>query len=190
MLVLGYGNIGEQVAKYIKPLCKDLFVYDTNLDKQASATKLYKVSRNLTEADVIIGATGSTSHSITAEDLKKLKSGVILVSGSSKKVELDLDGFAKVSDDTELADDISTYHVGRKMTLVANSGEPINFRAGSLPSKVLDLVYGSLIYCANVLDMGAIGPGLHAISESDQYELEGKYLAVYKAKSLGELLRK
>lgn len=190
VLVLGYGNIGQSVAKYIEPLCKKLFVYDTDPNKLAAAAEQYNALRNLTEADVIIGTTGSAQHSVNIEDVKLLKSGVILISGSSKKVEFDLDRFERASDRHESIDDTITYYIGNKKILVANSGEPINFRTGSLPSKVLDLVYGSLIYCANLLDKRMVGAGLHELSDTAQGELTKKYLEIYKAKSLEDVFRK
>lgn len=191
ILVSGYGNIGREVAKYIEPLCANLFVFDTDVKKQQEASEHFSVSRSLSEADIVIGTTGSREHSVKPEDIKMMKSGVILLSGSSQRVEFDLEGFSKVASSFERNKDFFTYYVDGKKIQVANAGEPMNFRYEALmPSRVIDLVFGSLMYCVDLMDKRLVQPGLNELSEKQQDNLMVKYLSTYHAKTLDELLRR
>ena len=70
------------------------------------------------------------------------------MSGSSKRIEFD-----------------------QSLPGIVNCGEPINLRYSVVPSKVLDLVYGSLIYCINKLDNGFSSKGLHNLTYTEQKEI-------------------
>ena len=155
ILVLGFGNIGEQLCRYLKPLSRDLSVYDINPIKSLKANVDYNVSRDFSNKDLIIGVTGK--QSVTIDDAYKLNPNTLLVSGSSKRVEFE-----------------------KTLPGIINEGEPINLRYSVVPSKVLDLVYGILIYCLNKLDNGFSLEGLHDLNYSEQKDVAEQYIRIYK----------
>ncbi len=190
IILLGYGNIGEQVAKFIKPICKDIYVYDNNPTKLSMAARNYKVSRDFSNADIILGTTGNPQHAISQTDIPAIKDGTILISGSSKRIEFDLTGFLNASNKFIHDSNFFTYYFNKKKILVANSGEPINFRYGTLPSHILDLIYGSLIYCMNMIDAGGIPAGLNLIPDDIQLKLISKYNSLYGIDKIRGFIRR
>ena len=59
-----------------------------------------------------------------------------------------------------------------------------------MPSKVIDLVFGSLIHGMNQMDKGVLAHGLNVLSESEQDALLKRYLSIYHAKTLAQVLRR
>jgi adenosylhomocysteinase len=155
VLVLGFGNIGEQLCRYIKPLCKKLSVYDVDPIRALKANVDYNVSRDFSNMDIIIGVTGK--QSVTIDDANKLNPNTLLVSGSSKRIEFE-----------------------QTLAGIVNNGEPINLRYSVVPSKILDLVYGNLIYCINKLDKGFSAQGLYNLNYKEQKEIAKQYKKIYK----------
>ena len=180
VLVVGFGNIGKQVAKYLKPLVKDLAVFDKDPIKLLKASVNYKVVKNFSDFDAIIGVTGDPEHAIGRNEFKHISSGTFLVSGSSKRVEFDLSYLTQLSNHTKEHGDYEEYKFDDKMILVVNDGEPINFRYSVVPSKMLDLVYGGLTYCINKLGNGFNQPGLHNLDDQEEHEIVSRYNEIYK----------
>ncbi len=154
ILVLGFGNIGEQLCRYLKPICKDLSVYDINPIRLLKANVDYNISRDFSNIDIVLGVTGK--QSVTIDDADKLNSNMLLISGSSKRIEFE-----------------------QTLPGIINNGEPINLRYSVVPSKVLDLVYGSLICCINKLDNGFSLQGLHDLDYLEQQKIAEKYKRIY-----------
>lgn len=154
ILVIGFGNIGEQLCKYLNLRCQNLLVYDADPIRLLKASIDYNVSRDFSNADIVIGVTGK--QSITADDAKKLNPNTLLISGSSKRIEFD-----------------------QSLPGIVNNGEPINLRHSVVPSKILDLVYGSLVYCINKLDNGFSIKGLNNLTHIEQQEIVREYNKVY-----------
>lgn len=181
ILLLGYGNLGSHVAGYLEGHCKSLIVYDTDPIRLISASGKHRVSPSFSKADIVLAVTGNPNHSIKINDIEGLKSGVFLVSGTSKRVEFDLEAFENHAYKVEYGEDVWTYFIKNRRIEVVNKGEPINWRySSSLPSKILDLVYASIVYGINLLDDRLVKPGLNEISEEDQERIAKMYLSVYK----------
>ncbi|MBT4349186.1 hypothetical protein HN670_04005 [bacterium] len=180
VLVVGFGNIGKQVAKYLKPLVKDLAVFDKDPIKLLKASVDYKVVKNFSDFDAIIGVTGNPDHAIGQNELKHISSHTFLVSGSSKRVEFDLSDFTQLSNNIKKYGDYDEYKFDNKTIIVVNAGEPINFRYSVVPSKMLDLVYGGLTYCINKLGNGFDQPGLHNLNDQEEHEIVSRYNKIYK----------
>jgi len=83
VLILGYGSVGEGCAFYLSKLGCKIGVYDINKSKQIEAERCgYKtgqLEQLLSEADIIINATGSFTPVLDKEKLKMLKCKAILV---------------------------------------------------------------------------------------------------------------
>jgi adenosylhomocysteinase len=191
VLVLGYGNIGNQICVNLKPICREVIVYDKDPAKMLRAyTDGFLVSRDFRKVDTIIGATGNIGHSVHADDLKRMNDGTVMFSGSSKRIEFDLKEFRRVATRFNVQKGHAhIYGLEEKDILVANSGEPINHRFVSLPTRILDLVFASLAQCANILDNRDVPPGLNNISDQDQKMVINNYLKIYGTKELKNILR-
>jgi adenosylhomocysteinase len=180
VLVVGFGNIGQQLAKYLSPLVKDLAVFDKDPIKLLKASIDYKVVKSFLGFDTIIGVTGDPEHAIGQNELKHVSTGTFLVSGSSKRVEFDLLGFARLSNHIKKHGDYEEYKFDDKAIIVVNAGEPINFRYSVIPSKMLDLVYGGLTYCIDKLSNGFNQSGLHNLNNQEEQEIVARYNKIYK----------
>jgi len=83
VLILGYGSVGEGCALYLSKLGCKIRVYDINKSKQIEAKrrryKTGQLEQLLSEADIIINATGSFTPVLDKDKLKMLKCKAILV---------------------------------------------------------------------------------------------------------------
>lgn len=135
--VVGYGVIGQAIAKELRERGATVTVVETSLERAAQARragfKVAEKARALASAEVVIGATGTRSLSL--EDLRLLPSGAIVASASSKQVELDMEGLAGASRSRTLVAPASPlvrlptarYQLGRAQLTVLGDGWPVNF---------------------------------------------------------------
>ncbi len=151
--ILGYGNIGIHLARLLEPISKELKVYDKSSIKNLMASVYHNSVKDFSSSDLIIGVTGK--QSIKFNDRKKIKEGTLIFSGSSKKVEID------------------------SRLNPANKGEPINLRYSVIPSKILDIVYGSIIYAVNKTFKKEGKPGLQNLCIDDELFLSKMYKKLY-----------
>jgi len=180
ILLMGYGNVGKEVARNLNLLCKKLFVWDADSIKQTRAEIKYGKLEDLSKINIIIGVSGNTV--LKFEDVEKLGNDVLLVSGSSKQIEFDIESFIDNADKVEIDKHFLGFHFGYKKITVANYGEPINLRYSVVPSKILDMIYAALINCINRIDEGKAVAGLQGISIEDQTEISNQYAEIYKNK--------
>ena len=179
-LILGYGNIGQQLANHIRPLCRELKIYDNNNLKLLMAlSKDFQTTKLLSDNDIVFGVTGNPKHSIKIKDIPRIDNNTLLISGSSRKIEFDLNGFQKIADTLTKEESIWIYNFKGKRIRVANFGEPINLRYSVIPSKILDLVYGSLVWSINELDKNYVKAGIQNITDSCQELIAREYLKIY-----------
>lgn len=177
--VLGYGNIGQPTARYATREAARVTVYDTDPTKRLLASADHAVTDTPEGPDVVVGVTGNPEGSVGPADLDWLADGTVLVSGSSRRVEFDLDGFADAASAVTRGDDTWTYEVGGKAIRVANRGEPVNLAYSRLPARTLDLVYGALTYCITQVAGGESPAGLTSLTEREQRAIAERYLDVY-----------
>lgn len=190
IILLGYGRIGKQVATFIKPLVEKIIVYDKDPFKLTLAKiegfkipkiKINKlgevlINENLFNYDTIIGTTGDPRHALRNEHISFLGKKLTLFSGSSKRVEFDIQNFKKNSNKIEENKHFSSYFINRKKIDVANNGEPINLKYSNVPSNILDLIYSGLVHCINKISTGHNEPGLKEICKTDQRRLIYEFL--------------
>jgi adenosylhomocysteinase len=129
------------------------------------------------EADVLIGVSGQ--RSITADDVTLLKDGAILASGSSKRVEIDVDGLYAAADDVTSDLGLTRLMIGGKTIWLVNDGTPINFADQGVLGHVLDLVYTELYMCIRKLSEGRCPPGLQTLDRAEQEAIADVWLQIY-----------
>ncbi len=154
--VVGYGFVGQALAKAMKDLGAVVTVVERGDEAAAAARKAgYKVSSLEAAAkntDVLVGATGKTS--IDLATLKHLKDGAIVASASSKQVEIDMQGLAGASRRRERVEGQSPalrlpdyhYQLGGKQLTVVGDGWPVNFDGdvAGLPADEIQITLAAL----------------------------------------------
>ena len=135
--VMGYGIVGEAVAAELKRAKARVTVVETSGSRVKAARKarfsVTSKARALPTSDVVIGATGSQSLSLA--DLRKLPSGAVVASASSKQVEFDMAGLRKAASSRKLVKSdnplvrlpTARYKLGRRQITVLGDGWPVNF---------------------------------------------------------------
>lgn len=171
--LLGYGGIGEATSKALAAVGARVAVFDTCAIRMAKAAMdgFATPSRDdlLAESDVLLGVSGA--RSLSADDLGRIRDGAIIASGSSKRVEIDVESLER---DWELLleEDATALfeRSGRRLWLL-NAGMPINFLEQSILGSILDLVYTELYMCIRELALGRCTPGLMQLDIKSQREI-------------------
>ena len=179
--VLGYGGIGEGTAASLAGMGARVSIYDPNPIRMARAfvEGLDAQDREtvLRTSDVLIGVSGQ--RSITVDDVALLKDGAILGSGSSKRVEIDVDGLYGAADDIVTDSGLTRLTIGGKTLWLLNDGTPINFADQGVLGHVLDLVYTELYMCIRKLAEGACQPGLQTLDIVEQQAIAHVWRHIY-----------
>lgn len=183
--VLGYGGIGSALAATLRSLGSRVAVYDNDHIKMSRAIvdghAVMPRDELLGWADVVLGVSGH--RSFTLEDLDKVRDGAILASGSSKKVEFDVDGIhAHCALNREDGTVAEFSHSGRKVFLL-NDGKPINFLAQSVLGEVLDLIYSELYMCTRALSIDPDIAGIRRLAPELQQDLARTWEQTYGDKT-------
>lgn len=166
ILVLGYGGIGENIARLLKDRSL-VTVYDI------SATKLLKARmygfniigdlRDLFGFDIIIGTTGE--FVLRREHLRNLKNGAILVNASTRKREFEIDSVRDLITSKIKNELYTTYkfYNGKTMHIIAD-GFPVNFlNTESVPSSILDLIFSEIFILMKIVTENGISPGFYPV---------------------------
>ena len=143
ILVVGYGPVGQGVASSAKAQGAMVEVYEVDpircLMAHYDGFATPELTAGLEEVEFVVTATGSR-HAITAEHLKGLTNGVVLVNAGHGADEIDIEGLrAAASEGIEIGDNCTRYRIGKGPWLsVLGGGNPLNIvtNAGS-PEPVL-----------------------------------------------------
>lgn len=170
--VLGFGWIGASVAGAIRNRHAIVNCIDTDPIKAIEANLLgFEIGsrETLHNADIIVGATGSTS--VTKKQLLNLKDGTFLVSASSKDIEMGLsesrDKIRKTKSISPYVEEI-TLENGKRINLVTK-GFPVNFLLEtSVSSRVMDIMFADVFACMKRLVMNRYEPGIYPVPEEDE----------------------
>jgi len=184
VLVLGFGSIGRAIARALEGRnVSELLVFDSDsvrlIEARLSNFKTAQKDDALRAADIIIGCTGR--RSLLPEDYDLVKDGVILVNGTSKRVEFDiewLDGNSKgaVADGTAVTFDT----LSKKITVLAK-GEPINFEANvSVSPETIDIVMSEMFVCMQRIMSGALENKTYDISAEDERKISDLWMEFYQ----------
>lgn len=147
VFVISYGGIGYAVCKALQARQAKVLVYDRDSIKMSMAYldgfRIVEKRTGLENADIVIGCSGN--RSLKMSDLRLLRNGALLISGSSKQIEFpyeELTSFIKhKSEDEEI--EFADYE-GKKF-YIAYKGQPINFLHDSALSDVFDLQMSLLL---------------------------------------------
>jgi adenosylhomocysteinase len=131
----------------------------------------------LRKADVLLGVSGH--RSITADDVTLMKDGAILASGSSKRVEIDVEGLYAAAYDITTDRGLTRLVIGGKTIWLLNNGTPINFADQAVLGHVLDLVYTELYMCIRKLSEGRCPPGLQTLHRAEQEAIADVWRHIY-----------
>lgn len=150
-LVLGAGTIGKNLAKELVNKKINVSIYDIDYFKRIECEiDKYNVLQNmdnLSDFHIIIGTSGETS----LKDFYNLKHNVILVSGSSERVEFDINTLEAISISWETKDIITSYTLEKenKIVRLVLDGEPINFAlSGGISDSIIDPIYSEMFLAA------------------------------------------
>lgn len=115
-LVLGYGNVGRAVALSLRGMQTNVMVFDTDpcrmIEAKFEGFHIGPRAELLSSADVIFGTTGR--RSLGQSDFEILRSGVYLVSGSSRQIEFDIAALFKASTKERLSDSLTVHRFRNK----------------------------------------------------------------------------
>ncbi|MCE5289970.1 MAG: hypothetical protein LLG14_12125 [Nocardiaceae bacterium] len=180
--IVGFGDIGSAAAHAMRGRNAIVSVYDVDPHKRASAwMQNFKVStleEIASTANIIIGCAGS--QSIGADVLDNILDGALLVSGSSRQVEIDLTYLKSTFEEGERRGDLVQYVRDGQRLFLANDGKPINFLDGSAIGSTLDLVYTELYACTRQLADGITDTvGLHALDDKQRDRIVERWLDFY-----------
>lgn len=184
--VVGWGNIGKSVAAAFKGRNGIVSVYDINpvVNMLAYGRGYFPLplSQLLAESDIVMGCSGR--RSIRVADLNDIKDGAILCSASSKNIEFDLAGFAKLCEITDMtgktACPIEKYTVKStgKTFYILDHGTPIDFLDMPLQGAILDCTCSELFVCMRDIATHKRVPGIMELTDELQVAVAQKWLKI------------
>jgi adenosylhomocysteinase len=188
VLVIGYGAVGRELAMSLANRGATVTVYDNDPRKQVEATvqrpyhfRVLSDLGDISGQELIMGTTGTTS--LDLDILLKASDGTILASGSSDRLEFDIDGIrshlANPVDESVVLDAYVTWYRlndGRRLGMLCD-GYPINFVLGEgIAKSVVDPILAELIAGAVLLADGKITtPGINSVPEDLESEFWSEY---------------
>lgn len=177
-LVIGFGAVGRNLAHALRNRGARVSVYDREFDRRVEATAQKPVGFDSPESldklpfKLIVGTTGGTS--LTVQTLLTAEDGVILASGSSDRLEFDLEGIREhisepVDENILLEGLITRYRLknGRSIRLLCE-GYPINFIIGDgIAKSVIDPILTQLLAgAALICEKKITEPNIHNVPSS------------------------
>ncbi len=86
VLIIGFGNIGQRVAKFLKPFEVKLLAVDPQVKGTKLAVKLCQLKEALPEADIITIHAGGTKQILGKEEFKLIRNGIYLLNAARGQV--------------------------------------------------------------------------------------------------------
>jgi len=175
--VFGAGWIGFGVAKALRRLDVQPTLVDINPLKVAEARlsgfDAVLSPGDLSRCDLVVGAAGRLS--VTADVLKTLRSGCLVASASSRRIEIDVD-FLETAPAYDLHPSIRAFHFaggpagGDQQICLVNDGYPANFipGSGSVADEIVELILGELIVLMADLTTYSYEPGIHRLDSKGE----------------------
>jgi adenosylhomocysteinase len=183
-LILGYGTIGQKLADALFNKKISISVYDTDPFKRLSAElNKFNVLENLDDLSkfhIIIGVSGEPSLK-DATAFWGLEHNVILASGSSERLEFDLEALVAISKGISREEVFTKYILKKdsKVIRVLCDGEPINFALSEgIAKSVIDPIYAEMFLAAiSVLKDKGLENGLQELPRKTELEV----LSIFKS---------
>ncbi len=187
ILILGYGNIGEKLAEALGHKGMRVYIYDSDPMKRMKAEtarrgysdRILENKSNLGDYEIIVGTSGETS--LIREDLWSLRHGAILASGSSERIEFDLEALDDLALDIRRDGFFTLYTIKKddKIIKLLCDGEPINFPlSGGISKPIIDVIYAEMLWAAAMIRNESLTSGIMPIraeTEAEIYRVYKKY---------------
>ncbi len=183
-LILGYGTIGQKLADALFSKKITISIYDTDPFKRLSAeVNKFNVLENLDDLSkfhIIIGVSGEPSLK-DAPAFWGLEHNMILASGSSERLEFDLETLAHISKEISREEIFTKYTLRKdsKVIRVLCDGEPINFALSEgIANSVIDPIYAEMFLAAiSVVKDKGLENGLQEFPRKTEEEV----LSIFKS---------
>jgi S-adenosylhomocysteine hydrolase len=173
VVIGGYGFLGPELSKAMERAGARVTVLENDPQKQARIPPRLRATNKadaLRRADLVIGATGNHDEPfMSLDDFRLLKDGAMFASASSKRVEADMTGLARVARRSAITSDnplvtlpSASYQLGRRTITVLGDGWPVNFDGGvqSVPPHLIALTDAALLAGIIQVCSGRQTPGL------------------------------
>lgn len=171
ILIMGGGAIGKKIYSILVSKKYSAHVFD--IDTSVSTTN--DLRESLKNADVVIGATGSSPLSM--EDIADLEKKVLLISTSSSDRE-----FPSASIRSGVSKNVNPHHsYPYKNTILVNSGFPINFTGErvSLPLEQVQLTDSLILSAIFQASKEKDSKGFVTLAEDIQDQIVEEFLNYY-----------
>lgn len=184
VLILGFGSVGRTVAKALEGRnVSELLVFDSDsvklMEARFSNFKTAQRDDALKAADIIVGCTGR--RSLLPEDYDLIKDGAILVNGTSKRVEFDIEWLGDNSKGTVVDDTAMSFDILSKKITVLAKGEPINFEANvSVSPETMDIVMSEMFVCMQRIVSSTLENKTYTISAEDERKISDLWMEFYQ----------
>ncbi|QYO63101.1 hypothetical protein [Leptolyngbya sp. 7M] len=166
-LVNGYGWVGRGVCRSLRAKNVIVAAYDIDVIKKVALKLdgflLRDELDSLKQVSLVIGASGACS--MTPELIDQLSHRTILVSASSKKVEIDLDYLHTQAQWTEFVHPhVQAYHLPNRILYLVNQGYPVNFVGSSVPDEIVEFLFAEALILLEQLVSHDFAPGTFPLS--------------------------
>ena len=156
--IYGFGVIGNRIALHLQRRGAHVLISDISTDRAYEATlrREFEILRpeDIARCDLLIGNTGRMSIGLV--QMRNLRAGAMLVSSSSRQVEIDVEWLYENASPTLTGPSgpcVSpiplyrefTYRDGSRSVVLLYDGYPINFSGRSLPDHVGDAILALLL---------------------------------------------
>ncbi len=170
-VVCGYGFCGRGLSNRARGMGSNVIVCETDPVKALQATmdgfRVMKLDDAARVGDVFVTVTGDRDV-ITAEHMKKMKSGAILANSGHFNVEINISDLEKMSKPKRrMRENLDEYALsdGRKIYLLGE-GRLINLAAGEgHPSEVMDMSFANQALCAEFIAKNKLQPKVHDVPD-------------------------
>jgi adenosylhomocysteinase len=180
-VVVGYGPVGKGLAAYGRSAGMAVDVVETDPIRRLFAHydgyPTPSASRALTTAGIVVTATGR-SGSITVDELKNARDGVVLLNAGHGGDEIDISAIARAADRVDnIAEQVVRYRIegGPRVTVLAD-GHPLNIVLNNGSPEPVLLHFEVLGLSLEQLATTHVEPGEIAVTE--ELEAEAAMLAL------------
>lgn len=189
--IIGYGPIGKNIVNALRELSPSIKpgVYDNDDFRQMLAfyngcETIWDKSEMMENYDVIIGATGSTKGPpIGVTEIDHARNQIVLLSASSKQVEIDLaylKGTSKSLQETKIW--TKYRRMNDNIVYVLFDGQPVDFQPDGpspLPPDIVDQIYSLMLDSADQLIRSAPNIGMEPPTYDREKALSQRFLKIY-----------
>ena len=161
-LVTGYGWIGRGVCRGLQGKRMIVAGHDIDIIRKVALKLdgflLLDELASLEGVSLVVGASGK--RSITSQMIDRLEDRTILVSASSKDVEIDTDHLNSQAHQIEpVHPHVTAYHLKERTLYLVNQGFPVNFLRSSVQDEFVEFLLAEALILLNQLALNDFSPG-------------------------------